>query len=78
MRRYRHRNVSKLLYIHMLGYPAHWGQMECIKVRLVEALNQAALLTAAQLWSFHNVGVIAGDYVMRLCTSKRAALWTRV
>ena len=28
----RHRNVSKLLYIHMLGYPTHFGQMECIKL----------------------------------------------
>jgi len=28
----RHINVSKLLYIHMLGYPAHFGQMECLKL----------------------------------------------
>ncbi|KAG2171566.1 hypothetical protein INT43_008292 [Umbelopsis isabellina] len=28
----RHANVSKLLYIHMLGYPAHFGQMECLKL----------------------------------------------
>ncbi len=25
-------NVSKLLYIHMLGYPAHFGQIECLKL----------------------------------------------
>ncbi|KCV72878.1 hypothetical protein H696_00449 [Fonticula alba] len=29
---YRHRNVAKLLYIHMLGYPAQWGQIECVKL----------------------------------------------
>ncbi len=29
---HRHRNVAKLMYIHMLGYPAHFGQMECLKL----------------------------------------------
>ena len=29
---YRHRNVAKLLFIHMLGYPTHFGQMECLKL----------------------------------------------
>jgi len=28
----RHINVSKLLYIFMLGYPAHFGQIECLKL----------------------------------------------
>ncbi|KAJ1561590.1 clathrin associated protein complex large subunit [Cladochytrium tenue] len=28
----RYINVQKLLYIHMLGYPAHFGQMECLKL----------------------------------------------
>ncbi|KAG0289676.1 clathrin associated protein complex large subunit, partial [Dissophora globulifera] len=28
----RHVNISKLLYIHMLGYPAHFGQIECLKL----------------------------------------------
>jgi len=29
---YRHRNVAKLMYMHMLGYPTHFGQMECLKL----------------------------------------------
>lgn len=29
---YRNRNVAKLLFVHMLGYPSHCGQMECIKL----------------------------------------------
>lgn len=29
---YRCRNVAKVLYIHMLGYPAHFGQLECLKL----------------------------------------------
>ena len=24
--------MAKLLYIHMLGYPAHFGQMACLKL----------------------------------------------
>ncbi|XP_065796585.1 AP-1 complex subunit gamma-like 2 isoform X1 [Muntiacus reevesi] len=27
-----HRQLAKLLYAHMLGYPAHFGQMECLKL----------------------------------------------
>ena len=34
---FRHRNVAKLMYIHMLGYPTHFGQMECLK--LVSAVS---------------------------------------
>lgn len=29
---YRHRNVAKLLFIHMMGYPTHFGQMECLRL----------------------------------------------
>ena len=28
----RRRNMSKLLYIHMRGLPAHFGQLECMKM----------------------------------------------
>ncbi|KAL3269761.1 hypothetical protein HHI36_008821 [Cryptolaemus montrouzieri] len=29
---WRCRNIAKLLYIHMLGYTAHFGQLECLKL----------------------------------------------
>ncbi|XP_006883215.1 PREDICTED: AP-1 complex subunit gamma-like 2 [Elephantulus edwardii] len=29
---HRHTQLAKLLYVHMLGYPAHFGQMECLKL----------------------------------------------
>lgn len=35
----RSRNVSKLLYIHMLGYPAHFGQLECLKLIASQKFN---------------------------------------
>jgi AP-1 complex subunit gamma-1 len=28
----RHNNIAKLLYIHMLGSAAHFGQIECLKL----------------------------------------------
>jgi AP-1 complex subunit gamma-1 len=28
----RYANIAKLLYIHMLGNPAHFGQIECLKL----------------------------------------------
>ena len=31
---FRCRNVAKVLYIHMLGYPAHFGQVTCHTVIL--------------------------------------------
>lgn len=29
---FRQRNVAKLLFVHMLGYPTHFGQMESVKL----------------------------------------------
>jgi len=29
---YRRRNIAKLLFIHMLGFPTAFGQMECLKL----------------------------------------------
>ncbi|KAG2409406.1 AP-1 complex subunit gamma-2 Adaptor [Vigna angularis] len=29
---YTHRNLAKLMFIHMLGYPTYFGQMECLKL----------------------------------------------
>mmetsp|Transcript_12682 Transcript_12682/g.18994 ORF Transcript_12682/g.18994 Transcript_12682/m.18994 type:complete len:844 (-) Transcript_12682:147-2678(-) len=36
----RHRNVAKLLYIHMLGYPTHFGQMEALKLIASNRFNE--------------------------------------
>ena len=40
----RARNVSKLLYIHMLGYPAHFGQVSSY-------VNIVSLSCCANRWS---------------------------
>jgi AP-1 complex subunit gamma-1 len=37
---YRHRNVAKLLYFSILGYPTHFGQMECIKLLASGRFNE--------------------------------------
>jgi len=28
----QHRNAAKLIYMHMLGYPTHFGQIECLRL----------------------------------------------
>ena len=28
----RHRNIAKLLFLQLLGYPTHFGQIECLKL----------------------------------------------
>lgn len=37
---YREQNMAKLLFVHMLGYPTHWGQMECIKLIASHRFNE--------------------------------------
>jgi AP-1 complex subunit gamma-1 len=32
MSHFRHRNVAKLMFMHMLGYATHFGQMECVQL----------------------------------------------
>ena len=46
---YRHRNVAKLMYIHMLGYPTHFGQMETLK--LIAASSFPEKVTALESMS---------------------------
>ncbi|GAW82531.1 AP-1 complex subunit gamma [Plasmodium gonderi] len=43
---YRHRNVAKLLFMNMLGYPTHFGQIECLK------------LIASNKFSFKRIGYL--------------------
>ena len=45
---FRHRNVAKLLFVHMLGYPTHFGQMECVK------------LIASQKFAEKRIGYLVG------------------
>lgn len=57
---YRHRNVAKLMYIHMLGYPTHFGQMETLKLIAASFFAEKArcflLSTARQemMYSIHS------------------------
>ena len=37
---FRHRNVAKLLFVHMLGYPTHFGQMECVQLTVEAGLRE--------------------------------------
>ena len=51
---WRCRNVAKLLYIHMLGYPAHFGLMECLKLASSPRYYQLSSI----LLTFHNQGLV--------------------
>lgn len=46
----RARNVAKLLYIHMLGYPAHFGQVGSISGAYT-IINNTIMLMCANRWS---------------------------
>ena len=51
---YRHRNVAKLMFIHMLGYPTHFGQMETLKLIAANGFPEKARAPTAKLpvcWS---------------------------
>ena len=60
--RYRHRNVAKLMYIHMLGYPTHFGQMETLKLLAANGFPEKVCTPLAQ----------------RCCGSSRARCATRL
>lgn len=40
---HRYHSVSKLLYIHLLGYPSHFGQVECLKLAASPRLTDKRL-----------------------------------
>lgn len=44
---FRHRNVAKLMYIHMLGYPTHFGQMETLKLIAATGFAEKVLPSGA-------------------------------
>ena len=46
---YRHRNVAKLLYLHMLGYPTHFGQMETLKLIAASGFPQKVCVQVHRL-----------------------------
>lgn len=47
--RYRHRNIAKLMYIHMLGYPTHFGQMETLKLIAANGFPEKVRIWTVQL-----------------------------
>jgi hypothetical protein len=51
--RYRHRNIAKLMYIHMLGYPTHFGQMETLKLIAANGFPEKVPVLAVQLQHSH-------------------------
>ena len=46
---YRHRNVAKLMFIHMLGYPTHFGQMETLKLIAANSFPEKVLRISSKI-----------------------------
>ena len=46
---YRHRNVAKLMFIHMLGYPTHFGQMETLKLIAANGFPEKVILCLLEI-----------------------------
>lgn len=40
---HRYHSIAKLLYIHLLGYPTHYGQIECLKLAASPRLKDKRL-----------------------------------
>lgn len=57
---YQHRNVAKLMYIHMMGYPTHFGQMECLKLIAASSFAEKviSLYLAVSGWSCRGLGIL--------------------
>ncbi|CAM9800710.1 unnamed protein product, partial [Choristocarpus tenellus] len=70
----RNSNVAKVLFIHMLGYPSHFGQMECIKLitspnyldKRIGYLGLTLLLTDKEEVLMLVTNSLKACYVMRL------------
>lgn len=68
----RHTNVAKLLYIHMLGYPAHFGQIECLKLGTFSFDGCGAIQAALggcndDKWGTGSYCVYGAGYICWIC-----------